>query len=62
MSRKHNYSGDPYRPQFHFLPPHGWIQDPDGIIFHNGSYHSSMPEGLCSMPMGGALAGQLKGS
>jgi beta-fructofuranosidase len=27
------------RPRFHFTPPHGWINDPHGITFHDGRYH-----------------------
>jgi beta-fructofuranosidase len=29
----------PYRPQFHFLPPANWMNDPNGTIFYNGEYH-----------------------
>jgi fructan beta-fructosidase len=28
-----------YRPQFHFSPKKGWIGDPDGLIFSEGTYH-----------------------
>ncbi|MHA1900193.1 MAG: glycoside hydrolase family 32 protein [Promethearchaeota archaeon] len=28
-----------YRPKIHFLPPAGWINDPNGTIYHNGYYH-----------------------
>lgn len=31
---------DPYRPLYHFSPPHGWWGGgPDGTIYHNGEYH-----------------------
>jgi len=29
----------PNRPIFHFLPPAGWINDPNGTIYHKGYYH-----------------------
>ncbi|WP_316818516.1 glycoside hydrolase family 32 protein [Pedobacter nyackensis] len=28
-----------YRPQFHFSPKKGWMNDPNGMIFLNGKYH-----------------------
>lgn len=28
-----------YRPQFHFLARRGWINDPDGPVYHKGVYH-----------------------
>jgi len=30
---------DPLRPQFHLLPARNWMNDPNGPIFWNGSYH-----------------------
>ncbi|PQE08907.1 glycosyl hydrolase family protein [Rutstroemia sp. NJR-2017a WRK4] len=28
-----------YRPQYHFTPAVNWMNDPNGLLFHNGTYH-----------------------
>jgi len=28
-----------YRPQFHFTPKRGWNNDPNGMVYHNGTWH-----------------------
>lgn len=30
---------EPYRPQYHFSPKRGWINDPNGLIWWGGKYH-----------------------
>jgi beta-fructofuranosidase len=32
-------AGDPHRPLYHFLPPHHWMNDPNGLIQWKGQYH-----------------------
>ncbi len=32
-------SNDIQRPTYHFLPPHNWMNDPNGLIQWNGQYH-----------------------
>jgi hypothetical protein len=27
------------RPQFHLMPPSGWMNDPDGLVFYDNLYH-----------------------
>ncbi|UJH66289.1 glycoside hydrolase family 32 protein [Allomuricauda sp. SCSIO 65647] len=30
---------EPFRPQFHFSPPTSWMNDPNGLVYHDGIYH-----------------------
>ena len=32
-------TGEQYRPQFHFSPKANWINDPNGMVYHKGTYH-----------------------
>jgi len=33
------YHGEKYRPQFHFTPDKGWMNDPNGLVYNEGEYH-----------------------
>ncbi|MDC7994260.1 glycoside hydrolase family 32 protein [Altibacter sp. HG106] len=30
---------EPFRPQFHFSPKSQWMNDPNGLVYENGTYH-----------------------
>ena len=35
----HSMYKEENRPQFHFTTRRGWINDPNGLLYHNGTYH-----------------------
>ncbi len=36
---KENLANNTFKPKFHFAPPVGWANDPNGLCQHNGVYH-----------------------
>jgi len=49
-----SYYTEPYRPQFHFSPEENWMNDPNGLVYHNGVYHlfyQHYPEDIVWGPM-----------
>lgn len=38
-SHKINAQTEQYRPRFHFSPKKGWMNDPNGMVYLNGTYH-----------------------
>lgn len=43
-----------YRPRYHFTPQRFWMNDPNGMVFHDGIYHlfyQYHPEGITWGPM-----------
>ncbi|MFL5590774.1 MAG: glycoside hydrolase family 32 protein [Ktedonobacteraceae bacterium] len=37
--QRQGLAGDPHRPQYHFLPPANWMNDPNGLLQWKGQYH-----------------------
>ncbi len=36
---KNELTTEQHRPQFHFTPPKGWMNDPNGMVYYKGEYH-----------------------
>mgnify|MGYP001421950932 CR=1 FL=1 len=37
--RRSRYAGDRHRPEYHFIPPEHWMNEPHGPMYFNGQYH-----------------------
>ena len=37
--RSADYLNERFRPQTHFSPEINWMNDPNGLVYHNGEYH-----------------------
>jgi fructan beta-fructosidase len=38
-SKRPDYYTEPHRPQIHFSPEANWMNDPNGMVYHAGTYH-----------------------
>ena len=38
-SGRHDAGDERFRPRIHYAPPSGFMDDPNGLIFHDGEYH-----------------------
>ena len=38
-SKTKSVKNEKYRPTYHFTPKAGWMNDPNGMIFLDGTYH-----------------------
>lgn len=43
---------EPHRPQFHFTQKVGWINDPNGMVYHNGTWHFFFQHNPVALPWG----------
>ncbi|WDQ16170.1 glycoside hydrolase family 32 protein [Rhodopirellula sp. P2] len=43
---------EPHRPQFHFTQKVGWINDPNGMVYHDGTWHFFFQHNPVALPWG----------
>ncbi|WGK66261.1 glycoside hydrolase family 32 protein [Croceiramulus getboli] len=54
LAKRENPFNERFRPQYHFTPPTHWMNDPNGLVYHNGTYHlfyQYYPEDIVWGPM-----------
>ncbi len=39
FSNKYEANEEKFRPHYHFSPSHGWMNDPNGMVYKDGEYH-----------------------
>ena len=39
FSNRYKVGKDKFRPQYHFAPLYGWMNDPNGMVYKDGEYH-----------------------
>jgi fructan beta-fructosidase len=48
---------EPYRPQFHFAPEKNWMNDPNGLVYHQGGVPPLLPTQSQRQLLGGHVLG-----
>ncbi|MCP4508277.1 MAG: 2,6-beta-D-fructofuranosidase, partial [Fuerstiella sp.] len=43
---------EPHRPQYHFTQKVGWINDPNGMVYHDGTWHFFFQHNPVALPWG----------
>ncbi|MDP6115356.1 MAG: glycoside hydrolase family 32 protein [Planctomycetota bacterium] len=47
-----NFYKEPHRPQFHFTQKVGWNNDPNGMVYHDGTWHFFFQHNPVALPWG----------
>ena len=47
-----NFYKEPHRPQFHFTQKVGWNNDPNGMVYHEGTWHFFFQHNPVALPWG----------